>query len=93
MFRSKTTIDITNFLTTKVFLSSVAQSNIILVGRPLKTLNKKQSLFTSKGYQICIKKSKKKKRNKSKHFRVFSSKPWKMWSGLNRKTILEVEIY
>jgi hypothetical protein len=56
MLRSKTTIDITNFLITKAFLSTLLQSNITLAGRPLETLKESQSLFTSKADQICMKK-------------------------------------
>lgn len=48
MLRSKTTIDITNFLTTKAFLNTVPQSNVILVGRPLETLKKNRLCLLQK---------------------------------------------
>lgn len=59
MLRSKTTIDITNFLTTKAFLNTVPQSNIILVGRPLETLKKPRLCLLQKDTRFVLKRAEK----------------------------------
>jgi hypothetical protein len=59
MLRSKTTIDITNFLTTKAFLNTVPQSNIILVGRPLETLKETRLCLLQKDTRFVLKRAEK----------------------------------
>lgn len=59
MLRSKTTIDITNFLTTKAFLNTVLQSNMILVRRPLETLKKTRLCLLQKDTRFVLKRAEK----------------------------------
>ena len=58
MLRSRTTTDITNFLTTKAFLEHTVTKKHNISRTSSRNLEKKsQSLFTSKADQICMKKS------------------------------------